>query len=124
MLAVYRRPDKRSPVWYASAISSNHTTMLNYILLGETEGPTPTDMGIESESKAEGGRPTEEDIEDKLENLDFQKKRFPNQFEQTMDQLEELAAGNDEEGLGDKYYPGWVKEDFDNLISRARGEQK
>lgn len=94
-----------------------------FLFIGETEGPSPDEMGLSDEmggeQQAEVGRPTEEEMEDRVTNLKFQKTKFPAQYEQTISQLEDILNGQDEENLRDQFYAGWTDEDIENLLSRA-----
>jgi len=100
-----------------------YLTPVHYFPFGETEGPGPGEMGIESDAKSEGGRPSPEDIEDRVANLMMQKEKFRHQFEQSVWQIEDLIDGKDEEGIG-QYYEGWTAEDLETLLSKVRGEQE
>jgi hypothetical protein len=96
---------------------------MNTFFFGESEGPTPGDMGIEGNEsqtpKPEAGRPTPQDIDDRVANLEFQKKRVPNQFRQTVSEIEDFANGEGDQNLREEYYAGWTQEDFQQLLSRV-----
>ena len=57
-----------------------------------------------------------EGFEDQLENLKFQKARIPHQYQQTIDQIRDIAGGHDPDEIHDQYYPGWEKADFEDLL--------
>jgi hypothetical protein len=96
---------------------------MSYFPFGETEGPSASDMGIEGDPTSEGGRPTPEDIEDRVANLEFQKNKFPGQYRKTVQQIEGLLAGEDDDNVK-QYYEGWTTEDFEALLSQLRGEKE
>jgi hypothetical protein len=67
-------------------------------------------MGVsENPQRAEG-------FEDKVENLQFMKEHVPHRFQDTVDQIRDIAEGYDPDGIKDQYYPGWEKADFEELL--------
>ncbi len=67
-------------------------------------------------NKAEAN-PIPKDFADKLENLRKQKEDSPIMFPGTIIDLENLAEGRDDDGIGKQYYPGWSADDFKKLLA-------
>lgn len=82
---------------------------------------------ISSESQESGGRPSQEDLHARAEHLLERKASkfgFSN-FQQTVAELEDLAAGNDSSNFREEYYSGWKKDDFVELLRLiAEGEER
>jgi hypothetical protein len=66
--------------------------------------------------------PTKEVMEGYLANLRFQKERVPNQFDETMMQLEKILDGEEDvetQMLRTTYYEGWTDDDLRKLMDQA-----
>lgn len=63
-----------------------------------------------------------EGFETKVKNLQFMKEQVPDSFQSAVNDIKNIAKGNDPEGLADQFYPGWEKADFEELLLEV-GEQ-
>jgi hypothetical protein len=63
-----------------------------------------------------------EGFDDKVENLEFMKKRRPIEYRSTIDEIKAMARGGNGEGIRGSYYEGWTDGHFKKLLE-AVGEQ-
>jgi len=71
-------------------------------------------MGLsETPQKPEG-------FDGKIENLKYMKEHAPHRYHETVQTIKDMAQGDDPEEVR-QYYPGWEKEDFEDLL-RELGE--
>ncbi len=77
--------------------------------MGEESGISVSDVGLDK-------------LNDKLDNLLFQKERVPHQYDSTVTEIREMAAGGTADGIRKAYYPGWTDNDFKMLLE-ALGEK-
>lgn len=59
---------------------------------------------------------TPDNYQDKLENLTMMKEAGVGTYHTAVNELMNLANGDDFDGIGEQYYAGWSKEDFARLL--------
>ncbi|PIR66386.1 MAG: hypothetical protein COU51_03850 [Parcubacteria group bacterium CG10_big_fil_rev_8_21_14_0_10_36_14] len=106
---------KEKPIIYSGQTSevSGEIKTTNKKLLERKEEDT---VIIEKDKIAEKGRPTEDEIQEKVGLMRTKKEVDPKYFESTEDDLESLSQGRDSSGIGKEFYPGWKPEDFKKLL--------
>jgi hypothetical protein len=67
-------------------------------------------------------RPTEEDLKEKLDMLEQQKKMSSGMYLSVKNELQYFLEGEGEQDVREQYYKGWTNEDFKELLNRM--EQK